>query len=89
MGDSLAQAALILVHLNLFSSTANWDLGLGRRTPLCVSVFFFFFFIIPRVVRGHVSHFWQCSLTSGLKKKKKKKFNIYKAREAKDHKQPS
>lgn len=29
MGDSLAQAALILVHLNLFSSTANWDCSWG------------------------------------------------------------
>lgn len=48
--------------------TGIW--GLGRRTPLCVSVFFFIFFIIPRVARGHFSHFWQCSLTSGLKKKR-------------------
>lgn len=39
---------------------------------MCVSVFFkFFSFIIPRVARGQVSHFWQCSLTSGLKKQAK------------------
>lgn len=73
MGDGLAQAALILVHLNLFSSTANWDLRLGRRTPLCVWACFFFFppCVIPRVAGGHVSHFWPCSLTSGFKKQAK------------------
>lgn len=86
MGDSLAQAALILVHLNLFSSTANWDLGPGRRTPSCVCMFS----VIPRVERGCVSLFKQCTLIIPKNRvKKKKKSNTYKAGEAKEHEQPS
>lgn len=86
MGDSLAQAALILVHLNLFSSTANWDLGLGRRTPLCVSVFFFksFYSEFPGLRGGMFLIFG--NVHSLRVSKKKKKSNIYKVREAKDHK---
>lgn len=54
----------------------NCKLGFGawkEDTLVCECIFFtFFFFIIPRVERGHVSHFWQCSLTLGLKKKRPK-----------------
>lgn len=69
MGDSLAQAALILVHLNLFSSTANWDLGPGRRTPSCVCTLS----VLPRVERGCVSLFKQRTLTIIPKNRVKKK----------------
>lgn len=84
MGDSLAQAALILVHLNLFSSTANWDLGLGRRAPLCACVF--------RDSQGQEGGgcyfvclfvFWATYISLNSEKKEEKKSNIYKAGEVK------
>lgn len=86
MGDSLAQAALILVHLNLFSSTANWDLGAWKEDTLVCECIFFYFLHNSQGCEGAFFSFLAMFTNFGSQKKKT---NIYKAREAKDHRQPS
>lgn len=69
----------------------NCKLGFGawKEDTLVCECIFFFFLHNSQGCEGACFSFLAMFTHFGSQKKKKKKFNIYKAREAKDHKQPS